>query len=194
MSIVLLVLMSLAPSGRLAHPGRGGAVVATSLQRLGVALRRRRVDLGRRATTDGAAGVLLGDGGRGSGAANTARHLHRGEASSSALVRRASRTGAPGEWSCTSAVVVMALAIVTSTSYTTRNEVTLATGQSTVVSGQYVTFHGFRTVRDSPRDRDAATRRREPPRVVPAITTYEGAAHNRSVPRRSTPAWRATST
>jgi len=28
-------------------------------------------------------------------------------------------------------VVVMALAIVTSTSYTTRNEVTLATGQST---------------------------------------------------------------
>ena len=71
-------------------------------------------------------------------------------------------------------VVVMALAIVTSTSYTTRNEVTLATGQSTVVSGQYVTFHGFRTVKDS---LETATQLRVDVNhhaLLPAITTYEG--------------------
>ena len=71
-------------------------------------------------------------------------------------------------------VVVMALAIVTSTSYTTRNEVTLATGQSTVVSGEYVTFHGFRTVRDS---LETATQLRVDVNhhaLLPAITTYEG--------------------
>src|SRR6202167_4180056 len=71
-------------------------------------------------------------------------------------------------------VVVMALAIVTSTSYTTRNEVTLATGQSTVVSGQYVTFHGFRTVKDS---LETATQLRVDVNhhaLLPAITTYHG--------------------
>ena len=71
-------------------------------------------------------------------------------------------------------VVVMALAIVTSTSYTTRNEVTLATGQSTVVSGQYVTFHGFHTVKDS---LETATQLRVDVNhhaLLPAITTYNG--------------------
>jgi cytochrome c-type biogenesis protein CcmF len=71
-------------------------------------------------------------------------------------------------------VVVMALAIVTSTSYTTRNEVTLATGQSTVVSGQYVTFNGFRTVKDS---LETATQLRVDVNhhaLLPAITTYDG--------------------
>lgn len=71
-------------------------------------------------------------------------------------------------------VVVMALAIVTSTSYTTRNEVTLATGQSTVVAGQYVTFQGFHTLKDS---LETATQLRVEVNhhaLRPAITTYNG--------------------
>ncbi len=71
-------------------------------------------------------------------------------------------------------VVIMAVAIVTSTSYTTRNEVTLATGQSTVVSGQYVTFKGFRTVKDS---LETATQLRvdvDHHALLPAVTTYNG--------------------
>ena len=71
-------------------------------------------------------------------------------------------------------VVIMAVAIVTSTSYTTRNEVTLATGQSTVVSGQYVTFNGFRTVKDS---LETATQLRvdvDHHALLPAVTTYNG--------------------
>jgi cytochrome c-type biogenesis protein CcmF len=71
-------------------------------------------------------------------------------------------------------VVIMAVAIVTSTSYTTRNEVTLATGQSTVVSGQYVTFKGFRTVKDS---LETATQLRvdvDHHALFPAVTTYNG--------------------
>jgi cytochrome c-type biogenesis protein CcmF len=78
----------------------------------------------------------------------------------------------------------MALAIVTSTSYTTRNEVTLATGQSTVVSGQYVTFHGFRTVKDA---LETATQLRVDVNrhaLLPAITTY----HGRSAQPVGTPA------
>jgi cytochrome c-type biogenesis protein CcmF len=43
-------------------------------------------------------------------------------------------------------VVVLALGIVTSTTYVTRSEVTLATGQRTVVDGQLVSFNGFHTV------------------------------------------------
>jgi cytochrome c-type biogenesis protein CcmF len=71
-------------------------------------------------------------------------------------------------------VVIMALAIVTSTSYTTRNEVTLATGQSTVVSGQYVTFKGFATVKDA---LETATQLRievDHHALLPAVTTYNG--------------------
>jgi cytochrome c-type biogenesis protein CcmF len=71
-------------------------------------------------------------------------------------------------------IVVMALAIVTSTSYTTRNEVTLAKGQSTVVSGQFLTFRGFQTVKDS---LETATQLRVEVNhhgLLPAVTTYNG--------------------
>ncbi|MEO9180067.1 MAG: cytochrome c-type biogenesis CcmF C-terminal domain-containing protein, partial [Acidimicrobiales bacterium] len=71
-------------------------------------------------------------------------------------------------------IVVMALAIVTSTSYTTRSEVTLAAGQSTVVSGQFVTFRGFQTVKDS---LETATQLRvevDHHGLLPAVTTYSG--------------------
>ena len=45
-------------------------------------------------------------------------------------------------------IVILALGIVTSTSYTTRAEVSLAQGQSTVVNGQYVSFAGFHQLKD----------------------------------------------
>ena len=73
-------------------------------------------------------------------------------------------------------VVVMALSIVTSTSYTSRSEVTLATGQSTVVAGQLVTFHGFASVHDA---LESATQLRVDVNhhaLRPAVTTYHGRA------------------
>ena len=71
-------------------------------------------------------------------------------------------------------VVVMALGIVTSTSYATRSEVTLATGQSTVVAGQFVTFNGFSTLRTPLLN---ATQLRvvvDHHLLLPAITTFRG--------------------
>jgi len=71
-------------------------------------------------------------------------------------------------------VVVLALAIVTSTSYATRTEVTLARGQSTVVDGQFMTFQGFSTVRDS---LESALQLRvlvNHRTLLPAVTTYHG--------------------
>jgi cytochrome c-type biogenesis protein CcmF len=71
-------------------------------------------------------------------------------------------------------VVVLALAIVTSTSYATRTEVTLAQGQSTVVDGQYLTFQGFSTVKDS---LESALELRvlvDHRTLLPAVTTYRG--------------------
>ena len=46
-------------------------------------------------------------------------------------------------------VVILALGIVTSTTYVNRAEVTLASGQSTVVDGQFVRFSGFENVSDA---------------------------------------------
>ena len=71
-------------------------------------------------------------------------------------------------------IVVLALGIVTSTSYATRAEVTLATGQRTVVAGQYITFRGFRTVKTPLL---SATQLRVDVgghEVLPAVTTYNG--------------------
>ena len=71
-------------------------------------------------------------------------------------------------------VVVLALAIVTSTSYATRTEVTLAKGQRTIVDGQYLTFRGFSTVRDS---LESALQLRVLVGrhvLLPAVTTYHG--------------------
>ncbi len=71
-------------------------------------------------------------------------------------------------------IVVMALGIVTSTAYATRAEVTLATGQSTVVAGQYITFEGFASVKNSLL---SATQLRVlvgGHELRPAVTTYNG--------------------
>ncbi len=71
-------------------------------------------------------------------------------------------------------VVVMAVAIVTSTSYATRAEVTLATGQSTVVAGQYITFDGFATVRQPLLTALQLRVEVNARHLRPAVTTYNG--------------------
>jgi cytochrome c-type biogenesis protein CcmF len=72
-------------------------------------------------------------------------------------------------------VVIMAIGIVTSTSYTTRADVTLARAQSTYVAGQKITFDGFRQVSDSLRtatDLEIVVNNHE--LMQPAITTFNG--------------------
>jgi cytochrome c-type biogenesis protein CcmF len=71
-------------------------------------------------------------------------------------------------------VVILALGIVTSTTYVTRSEVTLATGQSTVIDGQYVSFSGFRNVSDA---LESATELKvdvDGHQLRPAVTTFNG--------------------
>ncbi len=73
-------------------------------------------------------------------------------------------------------VVVLAVGVVTSTSYATRKEVTLASGQHTVVAGQRVGFEGFRQVHSR---LDSATQvlvRVGSATLRPAVTTYHGRA------------------
>ena len=72
-------------------------------------------------------------------------------------------------------VVVLALGIVTSSTFVQRDEVTLATGQSTVVDGQLVSFRGFRHVDSA---LESATRLRvavDGHALYPAVTTFHGA-------------------
>ena len=71
-------------------------------------------------------------------------------------------------------VVILAIGIVTSTSYTTRSEVTLAKGQRTVVSGQLVSFSGFRAVNDSLESATQLVVRVDGHLLLPAVTTYNG--------------------
>jgi len=71
-------------------------------------------------------------------------------------------------------IVILALGIVTSTSYTTRAEVTLAHGQSTVVSGQYVSFAGFHEVKDALETSTELVVSVGGDQLRPAVTTYNG--------------------
>ncbi|MHB2027356.1 MAG: heme lyase CcmF/NrfE family subunit [Acidimicrobiales bacterium] len=71
-------------------------------------------------------------------------------------------------------VVILALGIVTSTTYVTRDEVTLATGQRTIVDGQLVSFGGFRTVHDALESATQLLVTVDGHRLRPAITTYNG--------------------
>jgi cytochrome c-type biogenesis protein CcmF len=71
-------------------------------------------------------------------------------------------------------IVILALGIVTSTSYTTRSEVTLAHGQSTVVSGQYVSFAGFHRVKDRLETSTQLIVSVGRDHLRPAVTTYNG--------------------
>jgi cytochrome c-type biogenesis protein CcmF len=71
-------------------------------------------------------------------------------------------------------VVILAVGIVVSTSYTTRSEVTLAEGQRTVVDGQYVTFARFNVVKDSLETALQLEVTVDGHALRPAVTTYNG--------------------
>ncbi len=71
-------------------------------------------------------------------------------------------------------VVILALGIVTSTTYVTRAEVTLAAGQSTVVDGQYVSFSGFRNVSDALESATQLLVDVDGHQLRPAVTTFNG--------------------
>ncbi len=72
-------------------------------------------------------------------------------------------------------VVILSMGIVASTSYTTRTEVALAKGQTTVVSGHRLTYLGMDTTRSALRDRTELTVMVDGHATRPAITTYHGA-------------------
>ncbi len=71
-------------------------------------------------------------------------------------------------------VVVLALGIVVSTSYTTRSEVALAKNQRTVVDGQYITFGGFSAVATSLERQTQLMVTVDGNALRPAITTFNG--------------------
>ena len=71
-------------------------------------------------------------------------------------------------------VVVLALGIVTSTTYVTRSEVTLATGQRTVVDGQLVSFNGFHTVTNALKTAQELKVTVDGHQLRPAVTTFNG--------------------
>jgi len=73
-------------------------------------------------------------------------------------------------------VVVLAVGIVVSTSYTTRSEVTLATHQRTVIDGQYVSFDGFATVSNALDKQTQLVVSVDGHPLRPAITTFNGRA------------------
>jgi cytochrome c-type biogenesis protein CcmF len=71
-------------------------------------------------------------------------------------------------------VVVLALGIVTSSTYVHRDEVTLATGQSTVVDGQLVGFAGFENVKDALKTATELKVTVDGHQLRPAVTTFNG--------------------
>ncbi|MFZ1062590.1 MAG: cytochrome c-type biogenesis CcmF C-terminal domain-containing protein [Acidimicrobiales bacterium] len=73
-------------------------------------------------------------------------------------------------------IVVLAVGIVVSTSYTKRSEVTLAAGQSTVVDSQLVSFSGFHVVKDSLERATQLVVSVDGHALRPAVTTFNGRA------------------
>jgi cytochrome c-type biogenesis protein CcmF len=71
-------------------------------------------------------------------------------------------------------IVVLAIGIVVSTSYTKRSEVTLATGQSTIVDSQLVTFAGFHVVKDALESATQLVVSVDGHALRPAVTTFHG--------------------
>jgi cytochrome c-type biogenesis protein CcmF len=71
-------------------------------------------------------------------------------------------------------VVILALGVVCSTAYASRNEVTLATGQRTVVDGQYLAFHGFKAVKSRLESATEVLVSVDNRLLTPAVTTFNG--------------------
>jgi cytochrome c-type biogenesis protein CcmF len=72
-------------------------------------------------------------------------------------------------------VVVLALGVVTSSTFVQRDEVTLATGQSTIVDGQLVSFSGFRHVDNALESATSLRVAVDGHALYPAVTTFHGA-------------------
>lgn len=82
-------------------------------------------------------------------------------------------------------VVILAVGIVTSTSYATRSDIALSPGQSTVVAGQTITFEGLEPFSDSLRfGTEVVLRVNHSATLRPAITSFRG----RSGQKVATPA------
>jgi cytochrome c-type biogenesis protein CcmF len=73
-------------------------------------------------------------------------------------------------------IVILAVGVVCSTAYASRSEVTLAKGQSTVVDGQLLSFHGFRAVSNRLESATEVLVSVDHDPLTPAITTYNGRA------------------
>jgi cytochrome c-type biogenesis protein CcmF len=71
-------------------------------------------------------------------------------------------------------VVILALGVVCSTAYASRTEVTLATGQRTVVDGQFLSFHGFKAVTTRLESATEVLVTVNGRALTPAITTFHG--------------------
>jgi cytochrome c-type biogenesis protein CcmF len=71
-------------------------------------------------------------------------------------------------------VVILALGIVTSTTYVHRAEVTLATGQRTVVDGQVISFSGFTNIDDALKSATELKVTVDGHQLRPAVTTFNG--------------------
>ncbi len=71
-------------------------------------------------------------------------------------------------------VVILAVGVVTSTSYASRSEVTLAKGQRTVIAGQLVGFDGFRQVKNSLASATQVLVTVGGHPLYPAVTTFNG--------------------
>ena len=72
-------------------------------------------------------------------------------------------------------VVILAVGIVTSTSYATRQEVVLQPAQSTVVAGQTITYLGLRNFSNAlSTGYEVRVRVDDGPTLTPAVTTYRG--------------------
>jgi cytochrome c-type biogenesis protein CcmF len=172
LSIALLALMTLAPLvswrtvdrgvlwGRLRVTAWSALVVVVVLIALGV---RRPAVLVASFLAAGAAGAAL----------RTLRTV-LSSARRRGSWRRALRAPSTGGMVVHLGIVILAVAIVSSTSYTQRTEVTLATGQSTVVDGQYVSFRGFRQVKSALETQTQLVVSVDRHSLYPAITTFNG--------------------
>ena len=88
--------------------------------------------------------------------------------------RRSLRAPATGGMVVHLGVIVLALGIVCSTAYASRSEVTLATGQRTVVDGHYLSFGGFREVRTALLSATQLLVGVDGHQIRPAVTTFRG--------------------
>jgi cytochrome c-type biogenesis protein CcmF len=172
MSVVLLILMALAPlvGWRSADPGVLWKRLRTSAWcALGLVVVLMLVDVRKPVELVAAFLAVL--------AAGAALRTLRG--SLTAAIRKGSWRGAlrapsTGGMVVHLGVVILALGIVTSTTYVHRFEVTLATGQSTVVDGQLVSFAGFHSVSDALENATQLAVAVDGHHLWPAITTYNG--------------------